>query len=203
MSAILLTRDRPNLLSVALACYRDQTYARRELIVVDDGERFPVDQSVLDCVGGRLIRVPTGTSLGGKLNAGAEAARGVLCQKMDDDDWYAPNFLASMVATLMQSRQKFCAPAFTFMMPFLFFELARWEIRRSVSSNIPGATLMFFRDDWAHRPFRNVRFDEDTWFVKDLIRDGLQPIPARCLESFLAIRHGNGIRRPRPTPGLT
>lgn len=49
---------------------------------------------------------------------------------------------------------------------------------------------MFFRDDWAHRPFRNVRFDEDTWFVRDRLHDGLQPIAVRCLESFLAIRHG-------------
>lgn len=125
---ILTTRDRPNLVPVAIACYRHQTYPHRELIVVDDGERFPVDQSALDSVGGRVIRVPTGTPLGTKLNRGVEAARGVLCQKMDDDDWYAPDFLASMVSTLMQSRQKFCAPAFAFMMPFLF---SNWHVGRS------------------------------------------------------------------------
>jgi len=194
VSVILTTRDRPNLLPVAIECYRQQTYQHRELIVVDDGERFPVNPAALDAVGGRLIRVAPGTPLGAKLNCGIEPARGSLCQKMDDDDWYAPGFLASMVSALMEHRSEVCIPAFAFMMPFLFFELSRWEIRRSISSNIPGATLLFFRDDWAHHPFRAVRFDEDTWFVLDRLRDGLAPVPVRSLESFLAIRHGNGAR---------
>jgi glycosyltransferase involved in cell wall biosynthesis len=194
VSMILTTRDRPGLLPVAIACYRQQTYPHKELIVVDDGERFPVDADALRAVGGRLVRVAPDTPLGVKLNRGIEAARGPLCQKMDDDDWYAPGFLASMVLALMEHRREVCIPAFAFMMPFLFFELARWEIRQSVSNNIPGATLLFFRDDWANRPFRAVRFDEDTWFVLDRARDGLAPVPVRCLESFLAIRHGNSSR---------
>jgi glycosyltransferase involved in cell wall biosynthesis len=194
VSVILTTRDRPSLLPVAIACYRQQTYANKELIVVDDGERFPVAEGALDAVAGRLIRVAHGTPLGAKLNSGVQAARGLLCQKMDDDDWYAPDFLAAMVSALMKHRRDVCTPAFAFMMPFLFFELARWEIRKSVSSNVPGATLLFFREDWAHQPFRAVRFDEDTWFVLDCIRNGLMPVAVRCLELFLAIRHGNGAR---------
>ena len=31
--------------------------------------------------------------LGTKLNLGCEAARGKICMKMDDDDWYAPRYL--------------------------------------------------------------------------------------------------------------
>jgi glycosyltransferase involved in cell wall biosynthesis len=194
VSVILTTRDRPSLVPVAIACYRQQTYANKELIVVDDGERFPVDASTVEAVGGRLLRIAPGMPLGAKLNCGVEAARGSLCQKMDDDDWYAPDFLAAMMAELMRHRRKVCTPAFAFLMPFLFFELARWEIRRSVSSNVPGATLLFFREDWAHRPFRAVRFDEDSWFVLDRIRDGLTPVPVQCLESFLAIRHNSSVR---------
>ena len=194
---ILTTRDRPSLLRVALACYQHQTYGQRELIVVDDGEQFPVDAACLDAMGGRLVRVPAGTPLGTKLNCGVEAARGVLCQKMDDDDWYAPEFLWSMVTALMKSRQEVCFPAFAFMMPFLFFDLARWEIRKSVPKNVPGATLLFFREEWRHCRFRNVRFDEDTWFVADSLRNGLKPISVDCLESFLAVRHGSGARGER------
>src|SRR5581483_950337 len=193
LSVILTTRDRPSLLPVALACYRQQTYPNKELIVVDDGDRFPVDPSTVEAVGGRLIRVAPGTTLGAKLNQGVEAAQGRLCQKMDDDDWYAPDFLVSMVSGLMQDHEV-CRPSFAFMMPFLFFELARWEIRRSISTNVPGATLLFYREDWVHRPFRRVRFDEDTWFVLDRLKEGLRPVPVACLESFLAIRHSGGTR---------
>jgi glycosyltransferase involved in cell wall biosynthesis len=192
LSVVLTTRDRPTLLPVAIACYRQQAYPHKELIVVDDGERFPVEAGTVEAVGGRLIRVAPGTPLGVKLNYGVEAARGPLCQKMDDDDWYGTDFMVSMVSTLMERRREVCRPSFAFMMPFLFFELARWEVRRSISSNVPGATLLFFREDWVHRPFRHVRFDEDTWFVLDRLREGLTPVPVRCLESFLAIRHGGG-----------
>src|SRR5581483_2994562 len=93
VSVLLTTRDRPRLLPVALACYRQQTYPNRELIVVDDGGRVPADRSAVEAVGGRLLRVAPGAWLGEKLNVGAEAARGALCQKMDDDDWYGPDFL--------------------------------------------------------------------------------------------------------------
>ena len=194
VSVILTTRDRPSLLPMAIACYRQQTYPHKELIVVDDGERFPADAGALHASEERLIRVAPGTPLGKKLNDGIEVARGSLCQKMDDDDWYAPDFLASMVSALTEFRREVCVPAFAFMMPFLFFELAKWEIRQSIPNNVPGATLLFSRDDWMHRPFRAVRFDEDTWFVLDRFREGLAPVPVRRLELFLAIRHGQATR---------
>src|SRR5882724_5904430 len=101
VTVILTTRDRPRFLSIALTCYQQQTYPNHELIVVDDGEKFPVDEAAVTAVDGRLIRVPAGTTLGAKLNLGAAEARGSLCQNFDDDDWYAPRFLARMVSAVL------------------------------------------------------------------------------------------------------
>src|SRR5215216_5164074 len=143
VSVILTTRDRPRFLAVALRCYAHQTYPRRELIVVDDGEEFPVDEQVVATLGGRLVRLAPGTPLGTKLNRGLEIARGPLCQKMDDDDWYAPRFLETMIHSVVSNHQQVCRPTLAFLMPFLFFDVARWEIRRSIDVNAPGATLLF------------------------------------------------------------
>ncbi len=189
VSVILTTRDRPRLLAIALACYRHQTYPRRELIVVDDGHRFPADADAVAAVGGRLIRVEPGTPLGTKLNRGVEVARGPLCQKMDDDDWYAPRFMETMISSLLESRREVCRPAIAFLMPFLFFDVARWEVRRSVDANAPGATLFFAREEWEARPFRPVRYDEDVWFLLDQTSAGVGVVPVRALELFLAVRH--------------
>ena len=128
VSVVLTTRDRPRLLPVALACYRHQTCPNRELIVVDDGDRVPADEAAVEAAGGRLIRVPTGLPLGEKLNRGASQARGWLCQKMDDDDWYGPDFLRTMVDALLDSWRVACRPTVAFVAPFLFFDLARWEV---------------------------------------------------------------------------
>jgi glycosyltransferase involved in cell wall biosynthesis len=189
VSVILPTRDRPRLLALALEYYRCQTYPRLELIVVDDGDLFPADATAIRALDGRLIRMPPGTPLGTKLNAGVEQANGTLCQKMDDDDWYAPTFMARMTSALLQSNAEVCRPTVAFLMPFLFFEVARWEIRESVQNNIPGATLLFTRDVWETRQFRPLFQSEDVWFIVDQLRAGATLLPVRARECFLAVRH--------------
>lgn len=186
---VLTTRDRPRFLSVALACYRHQTYSNRELIVVDDGKEHPLDATQVAAAGGRVVRAAPGTPIGTKLNLGLEQSRGLWCQKMDDDDWYAPNFLEKMVSGVTAQRQELCRPVVAHLAPFLYFDLARWEIRRSIPMNVPGATLFFARDDWEHRPFRPLMNDEDLWFQLDLFRNGAVPQRIEALESFIAIRH--------------
>jgi hypothetical protein len=94
-----------------------------------------------------------------------------------------------MVAAWTGARTRVCMPAIAFLTPFLFFDLARWEVRRTQHSSAPGATLLFAREDWAERPFRGVRFDEDTWFLKDQLQCGRGVVMSEDIESFLAIRH--------------
>jgi glycosyltransferase involved in cell wall biosynthesis len=191
ISVILTTRDRPRFLPVALAGYRQQTYPEpdRELIVVDDGDRFPADPAEVAAVGGQLLSLPSGTPLGSKLNAGIEIARGRLIQKMDDDDWYGPGFLAAMVERLDTAWRDACRPTLVFLSPFLFFDLARWEIRRSLSGHLPGATLLFPRDLWDEQPFRPLPGDEDVWFLFDQARLGASTLTVDAIDTYLAVRH--------------
>jgi glycosyltransferase involved in cell wall biosynthesis len=190
VSVILTTRDRPRFLSIALACYSHQTYPNRELIVVDDGAVYPCDPAVIEAAGGRLVRRPPGDSIGAKLNCGGAEARGEWCQKMDDDDWYAPDFLEKMIGAVMANRTTVCRPVVAFVAPFLFFELSTWTIRASRPNNFPGATLIYARENWEQSPFRPLMNDEDLWFLLDQCRQGASALPVRALESFLAVRHG-------------
>jgi glycosyltransferase involved in cell wall biosynthesis len=157
--------------------------------VVDDGDRFPADADAVSALGGRLLRVEPGTPLGTKLNRGAAEAHGPLCQKMDDDDWYGPRFLHTMLSALQASRAAVCRPTVAFVMPFLLFDVARWEVRRSVANNAPGATLLFAREDWQEHPFRALSQDEDVWFYHDQLRAGARPLPVGTSGIFLAVRH--------------
>jgi hypothetical protein len=110
---------------------------------------------------------------------------------MDDDDWYGPRFLDTLLAALTASQQLVCRPTIAFLRPFLFFHLARWEIRRSEPFNVPGATLLFAREDWQACPFRPLPGDEDFWFLHDQTRQGVEPLPVDSLETFLAVRHAS------------
>jgi hypothetical protein len=120
------------------------------------------------------------------------AAGGRWCLKMDDDDWYGPRFLNFMMSAVAEHRAAVCRPAVAFLMPFLFFEVERWEVRQSLVNNLPGATLVFATEDWQHRRFRPLFQDEDMWFLRDQTRVGAVVLPVRspgALDSFLAVRH--------------
>lgn len=189
VSVVLTTRDRPTFLQIALRCHRHQTYHNRELIVVDDGDQHPADPDAVAAAGGTLVRCEPGTTIGAKLNLGLERARGTLCQKMDDDDWYHPRYMGAFVEAFHQRWAEACSPLVGFITPFLFFDVATWEVRRSADGNLPGATLTFRRIDWEVSPFRNLPGDEDLWFYHDQLRIGAQPAPLRNPDLFVAIRH--------------
>jgi glycosyltransferase involved in cell wall biosynthesis len=181
---------------MALACYARQTHPRRELIVVDDGEIAPVDRTAIDKVGGSLLRLPPGTPLGDKLNAGFDQAKGSWCQKMDDDDWYGPGFLATMWSAVCADRTTRCRPIVAGVMPFIFFDLLQWELRSSAGNQVSGSTLFFAREDWKQRPFRPISRGEDDWFLRDQFGGGAVLLHVRAQDTFMAVRHrGVGSQR--------
>jgi len=121
--------------------------------------------------------------------AAAEAS-GTLCLKLDDDDWYAPAFLATMVDSHIASWAEVCRPVVSFLAPFLLFDLARWQLRRSAKNDISGATLLFSRQDWLRHPFRELSQFEDIVFVREQASLGVMPMPVRALHTYVAVRHG-------------
>jgi glycosyltransferase involved in cell wall biosynthesis len=190
VSVILTTRDRPRLLQIALGCYTHQTYPHRELVVVDDGSHWPADSEAVAEAGGRLIRVEPGTPLGTKLNRGVEVSHGALCQKMDDDDWYGPDFLQHMVKAWRKSQRYLSLPVIMGGSPHPVFDLNRWEIRTPPPGGVAGGTLLFARQVWEQRPFRPIVKAEDGWFILDQSRLGTRLMRVDVKETYLLVRHG-------------
>jgi glycosyltransferase involved in cell wall biosynthesis len=190
VSVILTTRDRPRLFQIALRCYTHQTYPHKELVVVDDGLRWPAISDAVTRSGGRLIRVEPGTPLGTKLNRGIEASRGVLCQKMDDDDWYGPDFLQHMVNAWRKTQRHLSLPVIMAGSPHPVFDLKRWEVRTPPVGGVAGGTLLFARQVWEQRPFRPIVKAEDGWFILDQSRFGTRLMRVDVRDSYLLVRHG-------------
>jgi glycosyltransferase involved in cell wall biosynthesis len=187
VTVVMATHNRPGFIRVAVRCFAAQTWPRRELIVVDDGDRYPADCDVIEQAGGKLLVVNPGTPLGTKLNLGASMATGDILCKWDDDDWYAPAFLEVMTTTLV-SRGKL-QPMVAFLQPFRFFILHRWQIRRSDPHRCSGSTFTLPRYLWRECPFRSVPCEVDAWFLIDLLNHGIQAIPLQEEDLFLQVRH--------------
>jgi glycosyltransferase involved in cell wall biosynthesis len=102
VTAVVPTRDRPELLRAAITAILGQDYPGDiEVIVVHD--QSDVDDSVASTATGRIVRVITNTrspGLAGARNTGILAATGDLVAFCDDDDEWLPGKLAAQVAAL-------------------------------------------------------------------------------------------------------
>src|SRR5262245_57789486 len=94
VSCLMVTRNRAKLARRAIACFQAQTWANKELVIVDDGDEdyAPVlapYRRDLHIVYHRLPPDPART-LGAARNISLELASGDYCAQWDDDEWYHP-----------------------------------------------------------------------------------------------------------------
>jgi glycosyltransferase involved in cell wall biosynthesis len=183
VSCILVTKNRVRFFQQALRRFLQQRYLNSELIVVDDGEdRVESYCRGLDRV--RYIRLCQATNTGAKLNIGAEAARGTLLQKLDDDDYYGPEFLNMTVGNLARPDRAGCLVAWDC---FLILLAGEKHFRFSGHGWRAGGTLCFTRELWARTPFRDVPKSSDRFFFEDA-RPRLIRVCAP--EQYILVRHG-------------
>ena len=183
VSCILATGNRVGFTRQAIRCFLRQTLADSELIVVDDGE-----ESVGDLCAGlfrvRHIRLHKRTTLGRKLNLGIEQAAGSIIQKLDDDDFYAPEFLARSVAALESARDEHALVTWDCFNVLIAGERV---LHHSGHGWTTGGTLCFHRTLWEHQAFRDAPAQVDSFFIEDhsptLIR-------VCAPELYMLVRHG-------------
>jgi glycosyltransferase involved in cell wall biosynthesis len=183
VSCIMPTRDRPQFVGQAIRYFIQQTHARSELVVVDDGE-----QSVAELCGGipRVVylRLDRTTSVGAKMNIGIEHARGAVLQKLDDDDYYHPDFLRTSMSHLPLYRRDRVIVAWDC---FLILYAGERIVRYSGHGWASGGTLCFSRELWTRKPFRDEMTGSDHWFR----RDHKNRIVRVCApETYIVVRHG-------------
>ena len=99
VSVVTPTYNRRAFLPGLIACYCHQTYPNLEWIVLDDGRDSVEDvfaAAALPTV--RYVRVHEKMRIGAKRNELNRLARGEIIVAMDDDDYYPPDRVASVVA---------------------------------------------------------------------------------------------------------
>jgi len=101
VSVIIPTRDRPERLRVALASVLAQTYGNVEAIVVNDGGA-DVGAVVDAFADPRVVSVRHGVrrERSAARNTGLRLARGEYVAYLDDDDWYEPEHVETLVGAL-------------------------------------------------------------------------------------------------------
>lgn len=185
VSCILATRNRRCFLRQAIGYFLRQTYANKELIIVDDGSEsaatlVPDDRSI------RYYRVEAQATLGSKLNFGISQASGPIIQKLDDDDYYRPDFLDTTARALLRHDPEHSIVGLDC---FLVFIAATGELKFSGHGWCAGGTLCFFKRLWELRPFREVGKAVDWWFLEDHTPERVTLCKP---ELYILVRHRHG-----------
>ena len=99
VTVVTPTYNRRAFLPALIACYSHQTYPRMEWIVLDDGRDSVEDVfATADLPSLRYVRCAEKMRIGAKRNELNRLARGEIIVAMDDDDYYPPDRVASVVA---------------------------------------------------------------------------------------------------------
>lgn len=104
VSAMMVTKNRPELAKRALQCFLRQTYPVKELVILDDGEDVLLENVVrgLEDKRVKFFRIPsTGKTLGELRNAALALTRGEYVCQWDDDDLSDPQRLEVQMAAIL------------------------------------------------------------------------------------------------------
>lgn len=165
VSCIMPTRGRPGLAQNALACFLDQTYGDRELVIIDDAAvpSFPAPPQMKDV---HYHRLAQRLSIGAKRNLACGRATGDVICHWDDDDWSAAERIESQVRRLTTANAQV-----TGYHTMLFREGGgkMWRYRGRPTYAL-GTSLMYTREFWRANPFPDESVGEDTAFIAKAAR---------------------------------
>lgn len=169
VSCVMPTYGRREWVPLALRCWQEQTYPRRELIVVDDGPE-PCGDLVESLRDSRIryTHLHGRSSIGQKLNYGIRLARGEIVALWADDDYHAPWRLTYQVKELLESGAAMCGCDSIHYWDTEHGEMWRYDYvpLRRTNAYVVGGTMLFWWQFWVEQPFDvQPGSGEDTRFI--------------------------------------
>jgi glycosyltransferase involved in cell wall biosynthesis len=158
--AIMLTKDRTEMLRRAVQSFRAQTYPNKWLIVLDSGGNAGVERLTLGSV--EIYTHLEPASIGKLRNVAVELARAAdIIVHVDDDDWSHPNRIAEQVAHLQASGADVVGYNELLFWREMFWDGAAPELPRGIGSawlyhnrNARAETsFCYWRKTWEQKPF--------------------------------------------------
>jgi glycosyltransferase involved in cell wall biosynthesis len=103
VSAVIPTRNRPEMVCRAVRCALDQSYSNMEVVVVIDGADPATKEALEGFSATRLRIVPLAENVGGSeaRNQGVRSARGEWIAFLDDDDEWLPEKIEKQLAAAL------------------------------------------------------------------------------------------------------
>jgi glycosyltransferase involved in cell wall biosynthesis len=179
MISMICCSIRQDLIENVFQNYENQVWKEKELIIIlnkDDMEIAKWEERAKQSQGVSVYQLPEVTRLGECLNYGINKAKYDFIAKFDDDDYYAPNYLAQSMKALKEMNADIVGKA-TYYMYFKDFKtlvLYKPGHENKFRTGLKGATLFFKKKIIEKVRFPNKNFGEDAVFVKGCKKQGFR-----------------------------
>jgi glycosyltransferase involved in cell wall biosynthesis len=187
VSCVMPTYNRRDFIPAAIDCFLKQTYEKRELIILDDGndkvrDLIPIDSRII------YFDLPTKLTTGCKRNMINATARGEIIAHFDDDDWSADDRLADQVQLLRNSKMPIAG----------YSDMIYWNVsdksvvyyKGFILGYVAGNSLCYLRDYWIQHQFPMLQVASDGVFILQ----SLGKIAAsKCDSRMVARIHTNNV----------
>lgn len=139
-----------------------------------------------------VYRISEKVTLGQCLNFGIDKARFDVIAKLDDDDYYSPNYLSSMIDSMNEQNASIVGKTSMFVyyksLNLLSVHLPNQENR--FCKHVAGATLVFKKSVVKKVKFRDINQGSDQKFLADCVSNGFI-IYSNSKYNFVCIRNSN------------
>jgi glycosyltransferase involved in cell wall biosynthesis len=164
-SCITPTANREKYLPLAVQYFLEQDYPNKELIILDDGLRsnatlIPDDPRI------RYYYYPDKQgSIGMKRNQACALANGEFIVHLDDDDYYAKDWVSRQINALLDNQADISGMnAVDFYSP-VDNKRYKYEDKQLEKPWICGATMAFRKSFWEQHHFEDIQVGEDYAFI--------------------------------------
>jgi len=193
--SIITCTNRSSYIQNLFANFNRQSYGLKELIIIINHNEIPLEpykQMAARHRNIRIYRLPERYSLGACLNYAIGKAKYGVIAKFDDDDYYAPRYIADSLQTLKRSKADvlgkrshymYLNGSKTLILRFPFAE-------NRPASKLPGATLIIRKEVFNHVRFPNQNVGEDDLFCLRSQRKGFKVYSGNKYH-FAAVRRKN------------
>lgn len=170
VTCIVPTYNRHDLLKKSLNMFKQQTYPKLEMIVVDDSEQ-PCSLNLPNNV--RYVRLNARRSIGYKRNLAIQYAQGELVAFWDDDDYHGPKRIENQVRQMIKTNADVVADAnHVYLYNSRYYTLRdRPDIQEHLWwKRILMASIMFRKNITKYASFPHRYTSEDREFFKKILK---------------------------------
>jgi glycosyltransferase involved in cell wall biosynthesis len=196
ISCIMPTANREIFIPDSIQYFLKQDYNNKELIIVDDGinsveQLIPQHDSIKYFSLNNNIKRTTGE----KRNLACEKTSGEIIVHLDDDDWYATNWITESVIALQENNASICGLAELYFRSPALNKCWKYTYPSTDKPWVAGATMCYKKDLWRKHPFKNMLVGEDNDFVWNCVE---KVFAHNFINGFIATIHSKNTSPKNP-----